>query len=366
LLILASKLDYYDTLGVSRDASQDEIKRAFRKLAYKYHPDRSKIPDAEAKFKEASEAYAILSDPEKRRQYDAVGFEGIKNHYTSEDLYARQNVQDTFSEFGFDVNDLFTRLFGGGFTFQRGRPEPHRGRDLETQIEVTLEQAAFGAEVGIAFPHSKRCPRCGGSGSEPGSHVVTCPQCQGSGRIAHDIRSASRVSQMIVPCDRCNGRGEVAEKTCTRCGGEGLEARRTRLTVKIPPGIDTGDRLALRGQGDDAPSGGPSGDLYVTVRIKPHPYLMRRGLDLVYEAQINFAQAALGTEIEVPALTDRKKVRVPPGTQSGTMLRLRGEGIKSGTRQGDELVQVTVRTPEMLTHNERKLIEELAKEFEAN
>jgi molecular chaperone DnaJ len=363
---LASKLDYYDTLGVSRDASQEEIKRAFRKLAFKYHPDRSKIPDAEEKFKEASEAYAILSDPEKRRQYDAVGLEGIKNQYTSEDLYARKNVQDTFSEFGFDVNDLFTRLFGGGFTFQRGRPEPHRGRDLETQIEITLEQAAFGAEVGITFPHMKQCARCGGSGIEPGSHLVMCPKCQGSGRIAHGIKSASGLSQMIVLCDRCKGRGEVAQKNCTRCDGEGLKERRTRLTVKVPAGIDTGDRLALHGQGDDAPSNGPSGDLYVTVRIKPHPYLTKKGLDLVYEAQINFAQAALGAEIEVPALTSKKMVRVPAGTQSGTILRLRGEGIESGSGQGDELVHVTVRTPEMLTYRERKLIEELAKEFEAS
>jgi molecular chaperone DnaJ len=362
---LASKLDYYDTLGLSRDASQEEIKRAFRKLAYKYHPDRSKIPDAEAKFKEASEAYAVLSDPEKRRQYDAVGLEGIKNHYTPEDLYDRKNVQDTFSEFGFDVNDLFTRLFGGGFTFQRGQPAPHRGPDLETQIEITLEQAAFGSEVGVTFPHMKRCPQCGGSGSEPGSHLVTCPKCQGSRRIAHGIQSASGFSQMIVPCDRCNGKGEVAQKNCTRCGGEGLEERRTRVNVKVPAGIDNGDRLALRGQGDDDPAGGQSGDLYVTIRIQPHPYLRRRGLDLVYEATINFAQASLGTEIEVPAITTKKIVRVPPGTQSGTILRLRGEGIKSSAGQGDELVQVTVQTPEMLTHNERKLLEDLAKEFEA-
>jgi molecular chaperone DnaJ len=363
---VASKLDYYDTLGLRPDASQDEIKRAFRKLAFKYHPDRSKIPDAEEKFKEASEAYAILSDPEKKRQYDAAGLEGVQKQYTQEDIYNRTNFQDIFSEFGFDANDLFNRIFGGGVRFQQGQPEPRRGRDLETQIEITLEQAAFGSAVGITLPHLKKCTTCGGSGIEPGSRLVTCPQCHGSGRIAHRIQTTSGVSQMIVSCDRCNGRGEIAQKQCTRCGGKRLEERRTRLTVKVPAGIDNGDRLALRGQGDDAPNDGQSGDLYVTIRIKPHPYFTRKGLDLVYKTTINFAQATLGAEIEVPALTNKKIVRVPPGTQSGTILRLRGEGIKSGAGQGDELVQVTVRTPEKLTYKERKLIEDLAKEFEAS
>jgi molecular chaperone DnaJ len=362
---LASKQDYYDTLGISRDASQEEIKRAFRKLAYKYHPDRSKLPDTEEKFKEVSEAYAILSDPEKRQQYDALGREGIKKQYKSEDIYNRQNFQDIFSEFGFDANDLFNRIFGGGFTVQQGQSEPRRGRDLETQIEITLEQAAFGTEVGFTVPHMKKCTQCGGSGIEPGSQVVTCPKCQGSGRIAHRIKAVSGLSQMIVSCDRCNGRGEVAQK-CTRCGGKRLEERKTRITVKVPAGIDYGNRLALRGQGEDDPSGGPSGDLYVTIRIKPHPYLTRKGLDLVYEATVNFAQASLGAEIEVPALTNKKIVRVPPGTQSGTILRLRGEGIQSGAGRGDQLVHVMVQTPEVLTHKERKLVEDLAKEFEAN
>ena len=171
---------------------------------------------------------------------------------------------------------------------------------------------------------------------------------------------------MIVSCDHCDGRGKVAQKKCNRCGGEGLEERRVKVNVKVPAGIDNGDRLTLRGQGDDDPYGGQSGDLYVTIRIKPHPYLIRKGLDLIYETNINFTQASLGADIEVPALTNKKIVRVPPGTQSGTMLRLRGEGIKSGAGQGDELVHVKVRTPEMLTHKERKIIEDLAKEFEAN
>ncbi len=363
---MASKQDYYVRLGISRDASQEEIKNAYRRLALQYHPDRNKSPDAEEKFKEASEAYGILSDPVKRQQYDALGSEGIKKQYRQEDIYDRQNFQDTFSEFGFDANDLFNRIFGGGFASQRSQPEPRRGSDLETQIEITLEQAAFGTEVGVTVPHMKKCTRCGGSGIEPGSQLVTCPKCQGSGRIALRIEADSGLSQMIVSCDLCNGRGKIAQNKCNRCGGKALEEKRTRINIKVPAGIDNGDRLTLRGQGEDSPNNGQPGDLYVTIRIKPHPYLTRKGLDLIYETSINFAQASLGAEIEVPGLTNKKSVRVPPGTQSGTTLRLRGEGIRSSSGRGDELVHVMVRTPEQLTYKERRIIEDLAKEFDSN
>jgi len=359
-----SKLDYYDLLGLSRDASQEEVKRAFRKLAFKYHPDRNKRPDAEERFKEVSEAYAVLSDPEKRRQYDASGFEGVKKQYKQEDIFNRKNFQEVFSEFGFDANDLLNRLFGGDFTFHQARPESPRGRDLEAQMEITFEQAAFGTELEVTLPRLKKCTRCGGSGVEPGSHLRTCPECQGSGRIEHE--AVSGFGQVIVSCDRCNGRGEVAQRQCKTCGGNGLEERSVRLKVKVPAGIDNGDHLVLRGQGEDGPYDGPPGDSYVTIRIKPHPYLIRRDLDFVYEANVNFAQATLGAEIRVPTLNSEAIVQVPPGTQSGTTLRLRGEGIKSNSGQGDELVHINVRTPETLTPKERNLIEELSKEFEAD
>jgi molecular chaperone DnaJ len=363
---LASKLDYYDVLGISREASQEEIKRAFRKLAFKYHPDRSKLPDAEKKFKEASEAYAILSDPAKRRQYDALGFEGINTQYRQEDIYNRDNFQDVFSEFGFDANELFSRIFGGGFTVQRGQREFERGRDLETRMEITLKQAAFGTELEVTLPRLKRCARCNGSGVELGSHLVTCPKCRGSGRIVRKTKTDLGFGQVIVSCDRCKARGKVAQKQCKVCRGVGLEERKVRLKVKVPAGIDNGDRLFLRGQGEDGSYGGPPGDFYVAIRIKPHPYLSRRGLDMVYAANVNVAQASLGVEIKVPTLIGERIVWVPPGTQSGTVLRLKGEGIKSNRGRGDELIQVNVRTPEKLTPKERKLIQELAKEFEAN
>ena len=360
---MASKLDYYDVLGVGPEASQDEIKRAFRKLAFKYHPDRNKMPNAEEKFKEASEAYAILSDPEKRRQYDAQGFEGIKKQYKQEDIFNRGTFRDTFSEFGFNVEDIFTRIFGGGFASQQGQSEATRGRDLDAQMEITLEQAASGTELEVTLPRLKRCSRCGGSGVEPGSHSVTCPKCKGAGRVEYE--AASGLGHVVVLCDRCNGRGEVPGRPCKTCGGNGLEERRVRLQVKVPPGIDNGDHLVLRGQGDDGQYGGPPGDFYVTIRIKPHPYLTRRGVDLVYEATINFAQAAMGAEIKVPTLTSERIVRVPPGTQGGTTLRLRGEGMSSTLGKGDELVHINVRIPEKLTPREKELVEKLSKEFEA-
>ena len=366
---MAGKRDYYEVLGVERNASQDDIKRSFRKLAFKYHPDRNKAPDAEERFKEISEAYAILSDPEKRQQYDAFGFEGIRGRYTTEDIFNRTVFGNIFSEFGFNFEDLFSRFFRGGFggfggfNFQQVRTGPRRGRDLETHIEVTLEQAASGTEMEITLPRMKKCGRCGGIGAEPGSSVTTCPRCRGSGRIEH--RTVSGFAQMIrvVPCDQCQGRGKVAEKPCKECGGDGLEERETRLQVKVPPGIESGSYLILRRQGEDGPYGGPPGDLYVTVRIKPHPYLIRRGRDIIYEAEVNIAQAALGTEIQVPTLMGDTNVRVAPGTQSGTIIRLKGKGIRSNFGKGNQLVHINVRIPEKLTRKQRELIEELAEEL---
>ena len=365
---MAGKRDYYETLGIDGSASQEEIKSAFRKLAFKYHPDRNKAPDAEERFKEISEAYAVLSDPEKRRQYDAFGFEGIRGRYTAEDIFNRTRFRDIFSEFGFNFDDLFNRIFGGGFGFggfgfQQVRAGPRRGRDLETRIEVTLEQAASGTEMEITLPRLKRCGSCDGTGAEPGSSVVTCPKCNGTGRIEHRIVRGFAQMIRVVPCDRCDGRGKLAERPCKVCGGDGLEERRTRLQVKVPPGIDDGAYLVLRGQGEDGPHGGPPGDLYVTVRVKTHPHLIRRGMDIIYEAEVNFPQAALGAEIKVPTLRGETTVRVPPGTRSGTILRLRGKGIRGRFGRGDQLVHINVHVPKKMTRRQRELVEELAKEL---
>lgn len=360
---MVTKLDFYDVLGVDRDASQEEIKRAFRKLAFKYHPDRNKMPDAEERFKEISEAYAILSDPTKRQQYDVQGFEGIKQQYKQEDIFNRRTFRDVFSEFGFNADDLFNRIFGGGFAFKQNQHEAPRGHDLAAKTIITLDQAAFGTEFEVTLPRLKRCSKCKGSGIELGSQSIVCPECNGTGTIEHKIMSG--FGQVIISCIKCNGRGKVAKKPCKICGGNGLLENKAMLKVKVPPGIDNGDNLVLRGQGEDGPYGGSPGDLYVTIEIKPHPYLTRRGMDLIYQANINFAQAALGAQIKIPTLRSERTLHVSPGTQSGTVLRLKGEGINHSQGRGDELVHINVSVPENLSSKERELIKALLIEFEA-
>ena len=364
--MVAEKRDYYEVLNVERGASQDEIKKAFRKLAFQYHPDRNKEPDAEEKFKEFSEAYAILSDPEKKQQYDMFGHAGISGRYSAEDIFRGVNLQDIFTEFGFG-DDLLGRIFGGIFSggfsgFQRQRG-PRRGSNLQIRIEVDLEQAAFGTEVEISLNRLQKCTRCDGTGAEPGTDLSTCPKCNGSGRIEH--RTQSLFGQMIrvVTCDRCNGRGKTAETPCNNCRGRSLEERKSRLNVKVPQGIEDGTQLILRGQGEDSAFGGPPGDLYVRVRVRPHPYLIRRGRDIIYEADISFPKAALGTTLQVPSLTGDKSLRVPPGTQSGAILRMRGEGIPNRFGKGDQLVNINVLIPKKLNRKQRELVEELEKEI---
>ncbi len=358
---MAKKSDFYDVLGVKRDATQEEIKRAFRKLAFKYHPDRNKMPDAEKKFKEISEAYAILSDPEKRKRYDMLGFEGIKQQYTQEDIFDRGTFRDIFSEFGFGTDDFFDRIFKD-FTV-RHEQVSHRGRDLEAKTVITLEQAAFGTEFEVTLPRLKKCTNCKGSAVEPGSKLTSCPECNGKGNIEHKIESG--FGRIIISCTKCNGRGEIPLNPCKTCEGNGLEEKIVKFKVKVPPGIENGDQLLLRKQGEDGPHGGPPGDFYLMIEIKPHPYLTRRGFDLVYYSDIDFTQAALGTQIKVPTLTSQKTIQVPPGTQCGAMIRLNGEGIKHGETRGDQIVHINVKIPEKLNQRERELIQDLSREFEA-
>ena len=363
---MADKRDYYEVLGVERGASQDDIKRAFRKLAFQYHPDRNKEPDAEERFKEISEAYAVLSDTEKKEQYDRFGHAGISGRYSAEDIFRGANFRDIFSEFGFG-DDILSRIFGGifrgGFGGFQQRTGPRRGHDLETGIEITLEQAAFGTEVEISLNRLTKCGRCEGSGTEPGTSLQSCPKCNGTGRIQIQTRSLFGQMIRVATCDRCDGRGQVPETACRTCGGRGLEEGKTRLNARVPPGVEDGTQLILRGQGEDGPFGGPPGDLYVSVRVKPHPLLLRRGNDIIYEAEVTFPQAALGSSIVVPSLTGDKSLNVPSGTQSGDILRMRGEGIQGRFGKGDQLVHMTVVIPKKLSRRERELIQELGKEF---
>jgi len=365
---LATKRDYYEVLGLNRNASPDDIKKAFRKLAFDLHPDRNKDPASEEKFKEISEAYAVLSDPEKKQKYDAYGHAGISGAYSQEDIFRGAD----FSGFGIDMEDILRSFFGGAFGggfggglggFQRQRGGPQKGRDLETAVEITLEQAATGATVELNLNRLEKCSRCGGNGAEPGTNVISCPKCGGSGQIQRSVASPFGRMITVTTCDRCQGRGRTAEKPCSKCRGDGVEETRRKIDVKIPAGIDEEMYLTLRGQGDAGLYSGPSGDLFVGVKIKPHPYLLRKGADIIYEAEINVAQAALGAEITIPVIGGEERIKVPTGTQSGDIIRLKGKGMPSRYGKGDHLVHVTVRVPERMTRRQRELMEELGKEL---
>jgi molecular chaperone DnaJ len=364
---LTEKRDYYEVLGVEKNANKDTIKKAFRKLAFQYHPDRNKEPDAEEKFKEISEAYAVLNDDQKRNQYDRFGHSGISGRYSQEDIFRGANFQDIFREFGFGFENIFESIFGGGiggFGFRtRGQSGPRRGRDLETRVEISLEQAAFGAEVELSLNRLDTCSRCQGSGAEPNTQVITCNRCNGAGQIRQQTQSLFGQMISVSTCPQCNGRGELPEIQCKTCKGLGIEQKRRKLKVTIPEGIEDGVYLTLRNQGDAGQWGGQRGDLYVHIRIRPHEKLIRRGVDLIHETFITFPQAALGTEIMVPTLKGEALLKIPPGTQNNDILRMRGQGIPSRYGRGDQLVHITVLVPKKLSKKQKQLVKELEEEL---
>jgi len=367
------KRDYYEVLGVSSDASKEEIKRAYRELALKYHPDRNKSPDAAEKFKEISEAYAVLSDDEKRTQYDRFGHIGISERYTWDDIFRGVDFDEIFMDLGFGAGGfdrIFDMFFGGGFRqrYRQQRYSPQRGADLQYDLMVTLEEAAFGQEAEISVPQTEVCSICDGSGAKQGTTPRKCPRCNGIGEVRRTRTFGFTHFIEIRTCDACHGTGVIIDHPCEHCHGTGRAKRLRKIMVKIPPGIDSGYRLRLRGEGEAGIRRGPPGDLYVTVHIKPHPVFERDGDNIVCEAKIGFSQAALGAEIEVPTLDSKARVKIPPGTQSGTMFRLRGKGIPHlhGFGRGDEFVRVIVETPTHLTRRQKTLLAELAKETGEN
>ena len=349
-----AKRDYYEVLGVQRDADDSSLKRAYRRLAMKYHPDRN--PDdaqAEEKFKEATEAYGVLSNEEKRLAYDRFGHDGV-------------NAQGGFSN-GTGFGDIFGDLdsvFGSIFGQQQTRRTVQQGSDLRYNLEIDLEQAAHGDKVEIRVPALRTCDDCGGTGCQPGTSPIQCPDCGGTGQI--------RVSRSILmiqqTCPRCRGSGKIIASPCQTCFGEGRVEREKTLSLTIPVGVDNGTRLRVSGEGEAGPNGGPPGDLYVVFEVRPHPVFMREGNHLRCELPITFIQAALGAEVEVPTLTGKVKVNIPAETQTGKLFRLRGRGIKGlrDRRRGDLLCNVVVETPVRLKEHQKELFRELEETFEGS
>lgn len=344
------KKDYYELLGVNRGSSEEEIKKAYRKLALKHHPDRNPgDKQAEEKFKEVSEAYQVLTDPEKRAQYDQFG------HAAFGDGGPFRGGFDFSSGFEDIFGDIFGEFFGAGPTRRHGRS---RGEDLRYNLNITFEEAAFGSEKKVKIPRHGPCEACHGSGSKPGSPPRTCPTCRGKGQVSFQ-QGFFNVSRS---CSQCHGQGTIITDPCSSCGGVGRVRKFHTLSVKIPPGVDTGSRLKLRGEGEGGLAGGPAGDLYVVIQVEPHPLFIRDGLEIICEVPIGFVQAALGSEIDVPTLEGKVQMKIPPGTQSGKVFRLKGRGVRDvqGYRQGDQHVRVVVETPTHLTPRQKELLKEFA------
>ena len=347
----ASKRDYYEVLGVSREASPAEIKKAYRRSAHKHHPDRNASdPKAESKFKEAAEAYEVLSEPDKRQRYDQFGHQGLSGAGMHD--FSHMGVEDIFSIFG-------PAAVGGGLSRRRG---PARGADLQTQIEITLAEVAEGVERSIEFQRNDFCDTCGGSGSAPGSQRKTCETCKGYGKVEQSTGLGMLFGRVVTACPACRGRGTMVVNPCDQCRGSGRTTKHRIVTAQIPPGIHDEQAIRIRGEGEPGEDGGHRGDLHCYVRVKSHPFLERHNNDLLCPMPISFTQASLGAKVEVPTLTGRAELRIPPGTQHGQLFRMAGLGLpdlRSG-RRGDQHVQVLIEIPKKLNEQQKGLLREFA------
>ena len=344
------KRDYYEVLGIPRNATDEEVKKAFRKLAFKYHPDHNHEDGAEGKFKEVNEAYEVLCNPDKRAAYDRFG------HGGPEGLFGRGFEGFEFSGFG----DIFDAFFGGVTTATR--QIPRRGADLHYNTTITFEEAALGCEKEINILRTENCSLCQGIGCKPGSQPTRCPSCNGTGQLRRVQHSIFGRFTNITTCSRCHGEGRIITEPCPQCRGTGKEKHQRSVSVKIPAGIDEDSQIRLRGEGQAGTRGGPSGDLYITLAIEQHDFFQRDGDNIIYELPINFAQAALGTEVEVPTLDGKTKLKLPASSQTGAVFRLKNKGIPHLHRRGrgDQLVTLRVVTPDSLTKKQRQLFQELA------
>ena len=348
-----SNRDYYDVLGVGRNASEDEIKAAFRRLARQYHPDVNKEPDAEDKFKEINEAYGVLSDADQRARYDRFGKEGLGS-------------MGGFRDYTVDFADIFDELFGQfGFATggRRSRRTPRRGRDLQMAVSLKFEEAVFGVEKEVEFDREETCSRCSGSGAEPGTTPTRCTTCGGHGEVRQVRQTILGQMMQTAVCPTCGGRGEVISSPCRTCRGGGLESKHVKKKVQVPPGVDSGTQIRLAGEGGPGANGGPSGSLFLALEVQPHPFFKRREDDILLNLDVNIAQATLGAEVEVPTLDGDEKLKIPAGTQPGKVFHMKGKGVphlRSRNQRGDQLVIIDVEIPTRLTKEQRELFEQLA------
>ena len=358
---MAEKRDYYEVLGIGKNATDAEIKSAYRKLAKKYHPDLNPgDKEAEEMFKEVNEANDVLSDPQKRQRYDQFGFAGVDPNYgagAGGGAYGAGGF-----DFG-DLGDIFGSFFGGGFGGTRVNPNaPQRGESLRTSVTITFEEAAFGCEKEISIERVEQCDTCHGTGCERGTTAEVCPDCHGSGMVQQRRQTPLGFMSTSAPCSRCGGKGKIIHQPCKACRGSGQLRRRKTLKVSIPAGIDNGQTISLRGQGNAGKNGGPAGDLLIVIAVRPHEIFRREGTSVLCEAPITFTQAALGAELEIPTIDGKVKYSIPEGTQSGTTFRLKGKGIPglNGRARGDQYVTVYIETPRNLNREQKEALKKFA------
>lgn len=352
---MSDKRDYYDTLGVEKGVSEQELKKAYRKKAMKYHPDRNADnPEAEGKFKEVNEAYEVLSDAEKRNLYDQFGHAGVNQNAGGHGGFGGQGFG------GFE--DIFGDLFGGGFSQGRRSNGPKRGADIRVDITIDFEEAAFGVKQDIEFLRTEECSTCDGEGAEPGTKTSTCPDCNGQGQVRYAQRSLFGETIQVRECERCHGKGKTYDTPCHTCKGHGKIRKKKKMAIELPAGVDSGSVLSLRGEGQLGAKGGPRGDVKVVVRVRDHKLFVRDGNHVMYELHISFAQATLGAEVIVPTLEGKVKYKITPGTQSGTMFRLKGKGIPvlNGYGKGDQYVKVIVDIPTKLNDEQKQNLTDYA------
>jgi len=367
---MTTKRDYYEVLGLSRNATADEIKKAYRNLALKYHPDRvtaDKKKEAEEKFKEMSEAYEVLMDANKKATYDQYGHAGVDTSFKAGGFDFNQDFHhfEDLQSWGINLNDLLQGfgfggdIFGGGYESSSGRGGSRRGHDLEYKIEIDFEDAAFGGKKTIAIPRFEECEACGGTGAKPGSKKERCPTCGGHGQV----NSSNGFFNMVRACNKCGGDGSIIKTPCQACGGRGRIRAKKELDVTIPAGVDTGSRLRLQGQGEAGERGARRGDLYLAIHVKPHDLFERHGSDIYCDVPVDFVTATMGGEVEIPTLEGKIKMKIPAGTQGGRIFRLRGKGIAHlhDYGRGDQLAKVQIDVPADLTAEQKRLLKEFAR-----